>query len=132
VFTPKKQCMSSDKEMNFPTMADVVRREGVLKNNEPKKDWTLVQRKKNRNRFIGHTGKALTESGVKFKAANVKIPLFISNVSKDCSEQDVNDYINNKTGEVVTFEKLNVREDRAYNAFKVFVSKRNEQPIFGQ
>lgn len=105
-----------------PTMADIVKSAGVWKQNMPTEEWTVVQRGRYKNRFIGKMGKAITSVETKFKAAETKIPLFISNVNKDTLETDICEYIYNKTQEKVTLEKVIMKKERPYNSFKIFVS----------
>lgn len=119
----EKQCNVN--KMETLTIADVVRKQGDVKINKPSESWTLVQKKRYKNRFIGKTGKAIMESSSKFKAADVKIPLFITNVSKECSEIDITEYIHSKTMEKISLEKIKMKEDRPYNAFKLSVLKTN-------
>lgn len=94
---------------------------------EPSRDdrWTVVQQRRFRNRFISKRGNALIENyeNVKFKAADTKVPLFISNVHKDVSEKDIIDYIYGKTKEKVSMVKINMKELKDYNAYKIFVTK---------
>lgn len=120
-----QSCASGPKiVVNKPTMAELVRRPGDWKlNDETKEEWTQVQRKKYRNRFIGQKGKAVTESKDKFKAAETKVPLFISNVNKNTSENDIIDYIRSKTKEEVSVEKVSSMKERPYNSYKLIVSK---------
>lgn len=93
----------------------------------PTKDaqWILVQNKRLRNRFITKRGNAVAESkeNEKFKAAETKIPLFISNVHTDVCEQDIIDYIHNKTGETVSLVKIKMKNRKNYNAYKAYVMK---------
>lgn len=104
------------------TMAEVVK-DGVWKGNE-QNAWTLVRtRRTKRNRFTGMTGKAVSSPNGNFKAAESQIPLFISNVNKETTEHDICEYIKTKTHEVVKLEKITMKKERPYNAFKVFVSK---------
>lgn len=58
-----------------------------------------------------------------FRAAESFVPLFVSNVDKHTSEADICDYIKTKTQVTVKLEKINMKTERRYNAFKVFVSK---------
>lgn len=113
-------------EENFKSqharMADVVRK-GEWKNNGPSEEWKKVQRNRFRNRFIGKTGKAITEPAMNFKAAETKIPLFISNVDKGSTEQDICNYIKQKTSETVTLEKVKMKIKKPYSAYKIFVTK---------
>lgn len=92
---------------------------------EPKKssEWTEVQRNRHRNRFIGKKGIAITSSECKFKAADCKIPLFINNVDKGTSSKDIADYIKDKTQVTVTLEKIEMKQQRDYDAYKMLVPK---------
>lgn len=94
---------------------------------EPTKDeqWILVQKKRLRNRFISKKGIADSESceNIKFKAADTKVPLFISNVHEEVSDKDIFDYVLKKTGEKISLVKIKMAKQRDYNAYKVFVSK---------
>lgn len=107
------------------SFAATLQRQGTFKSAKQSDEWTLVQRKKLRNRFIGSTGKAITDPGMKFKAASVKIPLFITNVSKEVSEKDISDYILQKTKEIVSLQKMTLKTERHYNSFKMYVYKHN-------
>lgn len=105
-----------------PTMAEIVERPGDWKQNKPTDEWTVMQRGRHKNRFIGKMGKAITNVETKFKAAETKVPLFISNVNKDTVEADICEYIFIKTQEKVYLEKVVMKKERPYNAFKIFVS----------
>ncbi|XP_045499421.1 uncharacterized protein LOC123697047 [Colias croceus] len=105
------------------SFADIVRSEG-LSNVNMDSNWTIVQKKnKNRNRFIGQKGKALTNAESKFKAAEVKIPLFINNVDKATSLLDISNYIKDKTQVDVNIEAIKMKQEKEYNAYKVFVPR---------
>lgn len=93
------------------------------KRNIGTEEWIQVQRRRFRNRFIGKTGKAVSDTGSHFKAADIRIPLFISNVNKEVSAQNICDYIESKAQVTVSVEKINMKHDRPYNAFKIFVPK---------
>lgn len=111
-----------DNEQIPITMADIVNK-GEWKSIKPEEKWILVQKHKTRNRFSGQPGKAVSSPSGKFKAADSLIPLFISNVSKETTEKDIYEYIERKTKERVKLEKINMKLDKPYNAFKVYVSK---------
>ncbi|PZC87383.1 hypothetical protein B5X24_HaOG215639 [Helicoverpa armigera] len=92
----------------------------VDQNNE----WTLVKHKSSKlNRLVSQRGRASPEPDVKFRAADVKVPLLISNVSTDTQEDDIIRYIKLKTNESVSLKKINVKSFKKYNAYKLFVSK---------
>lgn len=86
--------------------------------------WLESQKKRLRNMFIGNTGKA-DSNCTKFKAAETKIPLFVSNVHKDVIESDIVNYIYDKTKEKVSLLKIKMKKQRDYNAYKMYVAKHN-------
>lgn len=90
-------------------------------------EWKTVERRrkpKNINRFIGKTGKATTDINCKFKAAESKIPILITNVHKDTSQTDIIDYIYEKTLESVKLKQIAMKDKNKYhNAYKFYVSK---------
>lgn len=49
------------------------------------------------------------------------MPLFINNVHKDASTTDISKYILSKTQLSVKLEKVNMKLDKDYNAYKIFV-----------
>lgn len=85
-------------------------------------DWETVQRKRYKNRFISKHG-TCTEVNGKFRAANTSIPLFIDNVHNDTCVSDIVSYIKNKTGVEVTLYKLNTKQQRKHDCYKMFVPK---------
>ncbi|XP_049887025.1 uncharacterized protein LOC126381609 [Pectinophora gossypiella] len=117
--SPKNEL--SSKNASF---ADIIKSDAAWKVPQRSEEWQLVQKRRLRNRLISQKGSAVTESGVNtFKAADTKIPLFISNVHKDVAEQDIINYIHEKTGEIVTLVKIKMKQERKYNAYKLFVTK---------
>lgn len=92
-------------------------------------EWIPVQRKQNKNRFITTQGKATTNPHEKFKAADIKIPLFINNVDKSTKEVDIIEYINSKTQVIVNLKKINSKEQKQYSAYIVYVPK-NKLSLF--
>ncbi|XP_028177850.1 uncharacterized protein LOC114365466 [Ostrinia furnacalis] len=87
-------------------------------------EWQVVKNKSaKRYKLIGQKGCAVTEPNGKFRAADVKVPLLISNVSKDTSEDDIITYIKDKTSEIVALKMINMKKNKEYNAYKLFVSK---------
>ncbi|XP_059047370.1 uncharacterized protein LOC131842821 [Achroia grisella] len=101
------------------SMADIVRKDNINKNNE---NWTLVKKhKRNKNHFTGKIGKAVCDRELNFKAADKKVPMYITNVHKETAERSIVDYILNKTGEQVTLIKLSIKNENKYNAYKFFV-----------
>lgn len=55
--------------------------------------------------------------------ADSKVPLFISNVSTETLECDIVNYIKEKTNDTVSLKKINMKHERSYNAYKLYVSK---------
>lgn len=105
------------------TAADLLRNDKEWKKAAPNESWVEVQRKRLRNQFVGKSGSASIQSQVKFRAADVKVPLFISNVHKEASEKDIMDYIYSKTQEKVSLFKMNMKRERGYNSYKLYVNK---------
>lgn len=102
----------------------VVSSEQIVSGVDMNSEWKLVQNKRYKhNRISSQKGRALTEPEGKFRAADIKVPLLISNVSTEASEDDIISYIKDKTSEIVTLKKINMKSFRKYNAFKLYVSK---------
>lgn len=90
--------------------------------NRPDEKWIKVQRKKLRNQFVGIKGLAKDPKS-RFKAADIKVPLFINNVDMQVSIDDITDYIKTKTQEDVNLIEIKMKKQRGYKAYKVFVPK---------
>ncbi|KAJ2937235.1 hypothetical protein O0L34_g19428 [Tuta absoluta] len=109
------------------TMAEVLKEKGDWKPENPDETWIEVQRRRVRNPFIGKTGKAAPVpdkmTGSQFKAADIRIPLFISNVNKEVEPQGICEYIESKAQVNVDVEKINMKYSRPYSAYKIFVPK---------
>lgn len=94
------------------------------KDEEQNEGWILAQKKKRlRDRFIGSQGRANIDCIAKFKAADIKIPLFINNVDQNASANDIHTYIMEKTKTSVQIEKINMRKQKDYDAYKIFVPR---------
>ncbi|CAG9560090.1 unnamed protein product [Danaus chrysippus] len=107
---------------NTKTIAEIVR-EGKWNKQKQDDEWIRVQRKRTRNRFMGHRGKAILEPGNKFKAAEIKIPIYIYNVSKEVSVCDIHAYIKTKTTLDVDIEKITMKIKKDYESYKIFIPK---------
>lgn len=128
----KEQCTANNSENTLQyksnSFSNMVKKkviENKNKNDKHNNEWTLVQNKKKKsyNRFIARTGKANTEPEMKFKAAEIKIPLFISNVNKETSEKDICNYIKSQTDDQIILQKISMKIERSYNAYKILVNK---------
>lgn len=100
-----------------------VTQQGEWKRQVPSDEWITVQKKRLSNRFLANTGKAVLGSEFKFKAAETLVPLYVYNVAKGVSVCDISTYIVNKMGISVTLEKVTMRTEKPYEAFKVYVPK---------
>lgn len=90
-------------------------------------EWKQVQTRKARrivNKFMGRTGAACYAPEFKFQAADLHVPLFISNVDMQTTQENIAAYITAKTGEQVTLSRINIQNGRRHNAFKIMVSKK--------
>ncbi|PZC72415.1 hypothetical protein B5X24_HaOG211259 [Helicoverpa armigera] len=86
--------------------------------------WTEVSYKKRlRNKFLSNTGTASCDSNCNFRAAIYQVPLYISNVCKETSEQNIVDYIKSKTQVSVKLELINTKKERGYNSYRFYVNK---------
>lgn len=108
---------------NIKTLARVVGTDKEWKSENKSGEWIMVQRRRLKNRFSTTQGKATSNPNEKFKAADIKVSLFINNVSKETSESDIIDYIFNKSQIKVILQKVNTKIQRQYNAFKIEVPK---------
>lgn len=87
-------------------------------------EWTLVQKRRPRknNRLKGKMGCNSVETEYNFRAADRKVPIFITNVHKGTSESNICKYIYNKTSENVSLEKIVMKKQSDHDAYKFFVS----------
>lgn len=105
------------------TLAQIVSTDRQWQNDKQSEEWTLLQRKRLRNRLSTIEGKALNNPNEKFKAADIRIPLFLNNVDIHTSDSDIIKYILNKTKVNVSLQKINTKIRRQYNAYKICVPK---------
>lgn len=103
------------------TFSKIVQEGGEF-TNDRQENWITVQRKRYRNRFIGVQGQSIDPKG-KFKAADIKVPLFINNVDKESTTKDIVDYILNKTSVNVQLAEIKMKYQKDYKAYKVFVPR---------
>lgn len=86
-------------------------------------EWNKVTyRKKKSNRYKGYIGTASVVD-CNFKAAERKTPIFITNVNKNANEAEIIKYINKRTNETVSLEKINIKREVDHKAYKFFVSE---------
>lgn len=112
---------ASEIERKQRSLADIVR-EGEWKKPEHNDEWIVYQKRRLRNRFVGNRGSA-TDAEDCFKAADVKIPIYIYNVSKEVTVCQITRYIQRKTSLCVTMEKMNMKRPKDYDSYKIFVPK---------
>ncbi|XP_049881974.1 uncharacterized protein LOC126377998 [Pectinophora gossypiella] len=86
--------------------------------------WKVVQNRK-RNRFAANRGIAAVEENTNFKAADIKVPIYIYNVSKATTVCDVINYVQKKVNIAVTLVKMSMKVTKDYDAYKVFVPKQS-------
>lgn len=121
---PPNQAFNID-NIRSASFSEIAQKEGEWKEPKKSEEWILYQKRRLRNRFISQKGCATDSKQMdqKFKAADIRVPLFISNVDKNVSEQDIISYVFEKTNETVSLMKINMKRQKDYNAFKVFVTK---------
>lgn len=110
---------------NIKSLAEIVTTIGEwrTKDSTLENEWTEVQKRRHRNRMEGIRGKASIKPEDKFRPADLKIPLFVSNVHKNTSENDIIDYIFTKTNENVILQKIKMKTEKSYNAYKMLVTR---------
>lgn len=134
IITKEQKCLSQNlnvkqdmfidnSNVNKRSMADVVRQGGAWKVSEPDQGWKDFQRRKLRNRLEGVKGRAVVRPDDKFKPAEIKTSLFLSNVHKDTSETDIAEYILFKTKQKITLQKIKMKTEKPYNAYKIIVNR---------
>lgn len=85
-------------------------------------EWVEVKKRRSK-RFKGKLGCAPVDSMSKFRAADIKIPLFIYNVSKDTTVTDIEDYVRAKTSIRVTPEKVSMKYSKDYDSYKIYIPR---------
>ena len=88
----RAQISNNLRKTNLNAMAPVPQ---VTDKHNGEDDWIRVNKKK--ERFRGMRGTACVDSGTKIKAADIQIPLYIYNISKENTEHDVAEYVYAKT-----------------------------------
>lgn len=91
--------------------------------NKTEEDGWIEVRRRRKLRFKGRKGTATIDSNSKFKAADLKIPLFIYNVSPETSADDVAEYIMSKTQIKVQPEKIKMKNAKEYDSYKFYIPK---------
>lgn len=119
VQAPGNSCLHTSNR----SYAHIASAPGEWKQQRVNSEWTLIQRNRHKNRFIGQKGVATITPDCKFKAADVKLPLFINNVDKGASPNDIADYIKTKTQVSVTLEKIIMKKQKEYDAYKILVPR---------
>lgn len=97
-----------------------------LNNDDGVDGWQRVSHRKQKvkYRFVGKSGIA-KDMQCSFKAAEKKIPMFITNVHMSTKECDIVQYIQKRTEETVSLEVINMRVPRGYKAFKFYILECN-------
>ncbi|XP_022817980.1 uncharacterized protein LOC111350583 [Spodoptera litura] len=103
--------------------------EGEFRSQPLDDGFILVQRKRLRNRFQGKVGKGNVDITSNFRAADVKVPIYIYNVSKETSTSDIKKYVTSKINIDIDLQKMNMKIAKDYNAYKIFVPK-NKLNVF--
>lgn len=105
------------------TFAQVLGADRLWEKEKQDVKWITVQRKRLKNRFSATQGKAVINVEDKFRAAETKISLFVNNVSLDTSEDDISQYIFDRTQIKVVLSKISPKSPRQYNSYRIEVPK---------
>ncbi|KAF9808552.1 hypothetical protein SFRURICE_002012 [Spodoptera frugiperda] len=96
--------------------------QSVIGENE-KEGWkTVTRRKRIKYRYHGQTGISRDMDGG-FKAADKKVPIFITKIHVDTTERDIINHIFKKTKETVTLQEIIFKRDKDHKAYKFLVSE---------
>lgn len=100
--------------------------ESERSSNDNTEKWQKVvyRKKQNKYRYSGKSGIA-RDLECTFRAADKKIPMFITNVHISATERDIINHIYNKTQERVFLEKINMKVERGHKAYKFMISESN-------
>lgn len=94
----------------------------AVENDDKGSEWIAVtNKKKNSKRIVNKIGSAGQISN--FKSADLKVPIFLSNVHKDTEPEAISDYVFKQTNEKISLIKISQRKERGYSAFKMFVPR---------
>ncbi|XP_063634948.1 uncharacterized protein LOC134805608 [Cydia splendana] len=113
------ECLGADRQCALQLTEQ--NRQNDIKMDDDGFETVTYKKKKSNYRYRGQLGVA-NDSNTKFKAADRKTPVFISNVHKDTQEKDIIEYIMDKTKEKVFLEKIDIKRDTGHKAYKFFVS----------
>ncbi|XP_063395767.1 uncharacterized protein LOC134680590 [Cydia fagiglandana] len=90
--------------------------------NEGKWEKVESRKKQRKYRFHGKYGVA-RDLQCNFKAAERKVPVLITNVHSETTENDIIQYIYGQTRDTVSLKEINIQKRRDYKAYKMYVSK---------
>lgn len=84
--------------------------------------YVCRRKKRIKYRYHGKSGMA-SDMDCTFKAADKKVPIFITNVHIDTVQDDIVKYIKSKTEDSVSLQRINSTRQKGYVAYKFFVSE---------
>lgn len=92
--------------------------------NKDNDGWQKVERRRKqlKYRYTGKSGVA-RDVDVNFRAAEKKVPVFITNVHSETKKEDIIKYIHSKTHESVSLQRIITKKQTDHSAFKFFVSQ---------
>lgn len=115
---PEKAQDDPGSQSSHPRKSNMV----LSKDKENINEWQMVKKrnKKPKYRYLGVLGKS-EASLSSFKAAEKRIPIFITNIHSDAVEVDIVNYIKKKTQEKVSLEKIYTKKAVDHKAYKFLV-----------
>jgi hypothetical protein len=108
-------------------LTDTANNREFLPESKNTNEWqTVPYGKKNSNkyRYAGKSGIA-RDMECSFRAAERKIPMFITNVHLSTAESDIVKRIYSKTQETVSLERISMKYERDHKAYKFLISEAN-------
>jgi hypothetical protein len=91
--------------------------------NKSDKGWQRVSYRKKQTNNYRYVGKSGNARDFNFRAADKKVPIFITNIHRDTMEDDIVRYIQSKTNDLVSLERINMKVERDHKAYKFFVTE---------
>ena len=120
-------CRLSDVNNTFSVIVQEGDTDPRPKQQSPNDKWTLLQKKRLKNRLMGCTGNARADSENNFKVANIHV--YIYNVSKETTVTDISSYVFKKTNLALKLDKMNMKIYKDYDGYIAYIP-RQKMDIF--
>ncbi|XP_061712390.1 uncharacterized protein LOC133521445 [Cydia pomonella] len=128
-----EQLIDTATHVNISPLSENANRKSFVDILKTDGEWKTVptgrqKQQKNTYRYLGRVGVSGDKPG-RFRAAEKHVPIFITKVHKDTTEQDIADYIFEQTSVHISLDKITTSKEKHYHAYKFFVPE-SKLPIF--